>query len=113
MSGDIDSVVQGSVRPSLALTWADSDNAPTDLTGATLSGTIRAYDGTVRNVAGDLVITNAPDGAFRWDLAAADVANAGDFYVQFEANFSVGATPARSVPATWRVIASQMNISGG
>jgi len=107
VQGDIADVVQGSVRPSLALTWANSDDAPFDLTGATLTGTLRGYDGVVRVISGDLVLTSAPGGAFRWDLAAGDVAEAGNFTVEFEAAFLTGPTPAKSVPARWRVIASQ------
>lgn len=108
MANAIDSVVQGSVRPSLQITWADSDGVALDLTNATMSGTIRANaTGTVRAIVGDLTITDAEAGAFRWDMDAADVADAGRFTVQFEATYSVGITPARSVPAAWRVFASQ------
>lgn len=108
MTSAIDSIVQGSVRPSLEITWADSDGVALDLTNATVTGTIRAIaTGVVRAIAGTLTVTDATAGTFRWDLAAADVVDAGRFTVQFEATYSVGITPARSVPAAWRVIASQ------
>ena len=108
MTNAIDSAVQGSVRPSLEITWADEDGVSMNLTNATVTGTIRANaTGAVRAIAGDITVTDAEAGVFRWDLDAADVATAGQFRVQFEATYSVGQTPARSVPAAWRVVASQ------
>lgn len=108
MTNRIDSVVQGSVRPSLEITWANGDDVPMNLTNATVTGTIRSNrTGVVRAIVGDIEIVNAEGGVIRWDLDAADVATAGQYTVLFEAVYSVGSTPARSVPAAWRVIAAQ------
>jgi hypothetical protein len=104
----IDAVAQYSLRPSLALTWADSDGAAFDLTNGTVTGTIRgAADYTTRAIAGTITVTGGSAGTFRWDLAAADVADAGRFTVQFVATWQAGISPAYSVPAAWQVIASQ------
>jgi hypothetical protein len=75
------------------------------LTGATLTGTItnRATDVT-RNITGTLTPTdNAAAGEFRWDFAAGDVSDAGEFDVQFSAAFTPGPSPARTFFARWKV----------
>lgn len=96
--------IQGALRPSLGLTWADDDGAAFDLTGATLSGAIEDQNtGTARAIEGDLVLVDADAGVFRWDYAAADVEDAGRFYVQFTATFGMGQTPAKTQRALWRV----------
>lgn len=107
MAMQLDDGVQGSVAPSYVILWANSDDVPINLTGATLSGTIRDAAGTVRAIAGDLVITDAEAGAFRWDFAPADVADAGHFTVQFVATLPVGPSPALSKKAGWTIEASQ------
>lgn len=96
--------VQGGVRPSLSITWTRDDGTAEDLTGATLSGSIRERaTQTTRPVAGALVVTDGSAGVFRWDLAAGDVAAAGQFDVQFTAAFAAGQTPARSFVERWMV----------
>lgn len=105
---ELDKAVQGAVRPSFAITWADADGVAVDLTGATLTGTIRNLStGVTRAIAGALVITNAVAGVFRWDFAAGDVAEAGRFTVQFNAAYGAGATPGKTFPAAWTIVASQ------
>ena len=108
MTNAIDSAVQGSLRPSLEVVWEDGDGVAMNLTNSSLAGTIRSNStGVVRAIAGVLEIVDAEAGVFRWDLDAADVATAGQFRVQFEATYSIGQTPARSVPTAWRVVSSQ------
>jgi len=97
--------VMGGLRPSQIVTWTRDDGTPEPLTGATLTGTItdRATD-TTRAIAGTLTPTdNAAAGEFRWDYAAGDVAEAGEFDVQFSAAFTPGPSPARTFVARWKV----------
>ena len=99
--------VEGGVRPAQALTWKREDGSAEDLTGATLTGSIRnRATGETRAIAGTLTVTDGPAGAFRWDFAAADVAEAGEFDVQFTAAYTAGATPARTFVERWRVAAA-------
>jgi hypothetical protein len=95
--------VAGAIRPSQVITWADDAGVALNLSGATITGKIRASDGTSRNIAGALSITNAASGIFTWDYAAGDVATAGLFAVQFTAAFASGQTPARSIIESWLV----------
>jgi len=97
--------VQGALRPAQLIRWERDDGTAEPLTGATLTGTItnRATD-TTRNIAGALAPTdNASVGEFRWDFAAGDVSDAGEFDVQFSAAFLAGASPARTFVARWKV----------
>ena len=97
--------VQGAQRPSQLIIWERDDGTVEPLTGATMTGTItnRATDVT-RNIAGTLTPTdNAAAGEFRWDFAAGDVSDAGEFIVQFDAAFSPGPSPARTFDARWKV----------
>jgi hypothetical protein len=50
-----------------------------------------------------LTVTDAPGGTFQWDLAAADVALAGRFQVQFVATYVSNPTPAKTFLAGWLV----------
>lgn len=94
--------VQGALRPSQLITWVDEDGDPLDLTGATITAKI-GRDGTWVSSTGSFVIVDGPSGIFRWDYSVADVATAGGFYVQFNAAFGSGPTPARNYIARWRV----------
>ena len=99
--------VRGGRRPSQLITWQRDGAGVEDLTGATLSGAIRnRATGETRAVAGPLTVTDGAGGVFRWDYAAADVAEAGNFDVQFTAAFTSGQTPARTFVARWSVLAS-------
>jgi hypothetical protein len=92
------------LRPSLTITWAREGGGAEDLTGATLTGWLRnRATGVTRAIAGVLTVTDGAAGAFCWDYAAGDVAEAGAFDVQFNAAFATGATPARSFVARWDV----------
>ena len=96
--------VQGARRPAQAITWKREDGSAEDLTGATLTGHIRnRATGTTRAIAGPLTVTDGTAGVFRWDYAAADVAEAGRFDVQFVAAFTAGLSPARTFVAQWEV----------
>ena len=99
------SAVQGGRRPGQLITWQrESSAAPEDLTDATLTGHIRnRATGTTRAIAGPLTVTDGTAGVFRWDYAAADVAEAGRFDVQFVAAFTAGLSPARTFVAQWEV----------
>ena len=99
--------VEGGVRPAQALTWKREDGSAEDLTGATLTGVIRnRATGETRAIAGALTVADGPAGAFRWDYAAADVAEAGRFDVQFTAAFTAGLSPARTFVEQWTVEAA-------
>lgn len=96
--------VRGARRPAQGITWTREDGNAEDLTGATLTGLLRnRASGQTRAIAGALTVTDPTAGVFRWDYAAADVAEAGAFDVQFDAAFDVGATPARTFVARWDV----------
>ena len=99
--------VEGGVRPAQALTWKREDGSAEDLTGATLTGSIRnRATGTTRAIAGPLTVTDGAAGVFRWDYAAEDVAEAGRFDVQFDAAFTAGLSPARTFVEQWTVEAA-------
>lgn len=96
--------VQGGLRPAQGITWQREDGTAEDLTGATLTGKLRDRStGTERAIAGTLSVTDGSAGAFRWDFAEADVADAGNFDVQFTAEFGAGVTPARTFIERWTV----------
>lgn len=95
--------VQGALRPSQVITWADDDGVALNLTNATLTGKIRNGAGTVRAIAGTLSVTTAASGVFTWEYAAGDVVDAGLFDVQFTAAFPLSPTPARTLWAKWLV----------
>lgn len=96
--------VQGAKRPAQTVTWLREDGSGEDLTGATLTGFLRnRATGERRAIEGALTVTDAEAGAFRWDYAAGDVAEAGAFDVQFNAAFGSGASPARTFVGRWDV----------
>lgn len=102
-------VIQGSLRPSIQITWLRRDSTdPEDLTGATISGTLRLRRSTeLRAIAGDLHVTDGPNGVFQWDLDALDVATPGTYSVQFTATYASGPTPGKTFESDWRVTAAQ------
>lgn len=101
-------VIQGSLRPSLQLTWLRKDTTtPEDLSDATISGTLRLRHSTeLRAIAGALHVTDGPNGVFQWDLDALDVATPGLYAVEFTATYASGPTPGKTFESTWRVSAS-------
>lgn len=102
------SVVQGSLRPSLQITWLRRNTeTPEDLTDATISGTLRLHGSTeLRAIAGALQVIDGPNGVFQWDLDTLDVATPGTYSVEFTAVFASGPTPGKTFGSTWRVTAS-------
>ena len=107
----ITKVAQGSLRPSIYCIWQHADNStPENLTGAALSGWIKDLaTGTVRAIAGDLVVTDGATGAFRWDFAPADVEDEGTFEVQFSATWNSSPTPGRTAVFEWEIANSIMD----
>lgn len=97
--------IQGALRPVQQVTWLDGEGVALDLTDATITGIIRnRASGATRAIAGDLDITQATSGIFTWSYDAADVADAGQFDVQFTATWDAPAlSPARTFTATWAV----------
>lgn len=97
--------IQGALRPTQQITWLDGEGLAVNLTDATISGVIRnRASGAARLVAGDLDITQATHGIFTWTYDEADVADAGQFDVQFTAAWDAPAlSPARTFTATWTV----------
>ena len=97
--------VQGALRPGQMITWKREDGTAEPLAGATLTGVIRSRTaGARRAIAGSLTPTDAAGGVFLWEYAAADVAEAGHFDVQFTASFAAGLSPARSFVERWTVV---------
>jgi len=101
-TGHVADAVEGALRPGQVITWLREDEQPQELTGALLTGTIRSK-GQQRAIDGALLVKDAPGGVFLWLYAAADVAEAGTFDVQFTASFANGRSPARSYSAVWVV----------
>ncbi len=96
--------VAGATRPSQLITWERTGGGVESLTDATITGKLRDRStGTTRAIGGALTVTDGAGGVFRWDYAAADVAAAGTFDVQFTAAYAAGQTPARTFTTQWTV----------
>ncbi len=96
--------VQGATRPPPVIQWTREGAGAEDLSGATLAGKIRSRaTNETRPIAGALTVVDGAAGMLRWDYDAADVAQAGNFDVQFTASFAAGASPARTFVARWVV----------
>lgn len=98
--------IEGAIRPSALITWYQlGTTTPVDLTGATITGTIRDLEtGVVRAIAGDLTVIDGVNGVFRWDYDLDDLVP-GVARVQFTAVFGSNPTPARTFEAGWKVYA--------
>jgi hypothetical protein len=105
---NLTTIAAGSLRPSITQTWTHADNTtPEDLTNASLSGWIKDLaTAEVRAIAGDLVVTDAANGVFRWDFAEADVEDSGQFEVQFSATWNTDPTPGRTIVGDWEIAES-------
>lgn len=80
--------VQGGRYTGQQITWSLDDGTPQDLTGSTLTGTItNQLTGATRAITGTLELVTPASGIFSWSYSAADVAEAGDFWVQFTADY--------------------------
>ena len=107
MSGALADAVKGGLRPPQLIVWEREDGSVEDLTGAGISGSLRSREsGAVRAISGALTVTDGAAGRFLWGYDAADVAEAGEFDVQFNAAFGSGPTPARTFITRWRVRAA-------
>lgn len=79
--------VQHARKRAQTITWKDEDDAAIDLTGATITGIIERA-GVQTAITGALALVTAASGIFSWTYSAADVAQAGAFFVQFRAKYS-------------------------
>lgn len=86
----LQSAIQGSTFTEQEITWTRDDGLAQDLTASTLTGTIRVIHKptTERSITGTLTITDATNGIFTWDYSTADVADCGNFQVQFKADYT-------------------------
>jgi hypothetical protein len=97
------SAVRGARAIVRDLPWQDSEGDPLDLTGATLSGKLHHIDsGLAQPIDGELTIVDAPAGRFTWALGEDDVAVAGDFLVEFDADYG-GGLVEKSMTLAFRV----------
>lgn len=102
----LSNAIKGAKRPSQPITWTrgDASNTPEDLTGATITATIRrAGTTTSEALTGTFVVTDGAAGEFRWDYSSADVAAEGAHQVQFTATFGSNPTPAKTMIEAWFV----------
>jgi hypothetical protein len=92
--------VKGSLRNGQTITWVP----PLDLTGATITATLRdLFDDTERAVAGSLTGTaNDAGGEFHWAYDTADVVRVGSYRVKFLAEFG-DSRPEISFSEDWVV----------
>lgn len=79
--------VQFSRKRSITITWTDDDGAAINLTGSTITGIIERA-GVQTAITGTLALSVAASGIFTWTFSAADVAQAGSFFVMFRAKYS-------------------------
>jgi hypothetical protein len=98
--------VQYARKRTQTITWTDEDGIPVNLTGATLMGIIDRA-GTESLITGTLTVTGATTGVFTWAYSAADVAEAGHYFVQFYARYSADSSlPEISYRHQWHVLPS-------
>lgn len=96
-------VVAGGLRPALTIRWLlGDDGGALDLTGATLTGTIKNKAGVTRSIAGSLSVTDPVNGWLSWAVTAADVVE-GRYKVQLTATFPTGPSPAKTFETDWVV----------
>ena len=95
--------VQGGRWPPQPLVW-EVGGAPVNLSGATLSGTMtNRATGATRAITGQLTPTTPALGEFAWYYSVADVAEWGEFDVEFVATFGEGLTPGKTFLARWSI----------
>jgi hypothetical protein len=102
LTGRLARTIQGSTHTPQQIVWKLQDGTLKDLSGATLTGTIKpTRSDTVRAITGSLTLIEASSGVFEWDYSAEDVETAGNFMVQFKATY--GSESDYSDPAQWTV----------
>ena len=95
--------VKGATYTQQTITWTNVDGLAQNLTGATLSGTIKDVStGVVRAITGTLTLVTPASGIFLWDYSTADVATAGVFEVQFKATYA-GSEYDATIKTGWKV----------
>lgn len=101
--------VAGALAPGQEFPWVYEDQATgamlpiADLTGATISGTLRPRDTRIeRAIAGALSVVDGPAARVRWEYAAADVVG-GYYDVRFKADMPGIPTPHISFWTPWYV----------
>lgn len=99
--------VKNSDHTSILITCQREDGSVVDLTGSTLTGVFKNKVTLVnKNITGTLSLVDAIGGQFRWlhsSGSAGDVANAGNFKVQFTATYG-DSTKEISIPEDWQVV---------
>jgi hypothetical protein len=101
-------VAQGSERPLIVVPYTHADNTTgEDLTGAVITGYLKDLaTSEVRQIVGDIEITDAANGVFEWTPDAQDVATSGTYQVQFSAVFAGEPTPGRTIVYEWEITES-------
>jgi hypothetical protein len=103
----LQTAVVGARHTGQQITWTRTDGTAQNLSGATLTGTIKdVTTGVVTSIAGALSIVTAASGIFSWAYAAGDVDAAGEFEVQFKADYGGGLYDL-SFAEPWLVVAAQ------
>jgi hypothetical protein len=98
----LETAIEGGRHTAQSITFARADDATQNLTGATLSGTIKNIrTGVERAITGTLALGTPASGIFTWTYSAGDLV-AGDYQVQFVATYG-DATVDRSVWSNWTV----------
>jgi hypothetical protein len=83
--------------------WVRGDSTIPDLTGATLTGTIKDRSGNERTIESSrLTVTDATGGRFTWTYNDPEVEIVGSFTVRFKATYGDGSYEL-SDPETWIV----------
>lgn len=97
--------VQHSTKRVETITWEDEGGGAVDLTGSTLTGIIERA-GVQTAITGTLTLVTAASGIFTWTKSAADVAQAGSFFVQFRAKYAADGKSEISYRHKWVVLPS-------
>lgn len=97
--------VQYARKRAQTITWTDKDGLPINLTNATLRARKADSDGAQTAVTGALSVTSGAAGQFTWAYSDEDVAEAGDYLVQFSAAKGDGLLEI-SYQTRWRVLPS-------
>ncbi len=106
----LENAIEGARHTGQQITWTHDDGTAQNLTGATMSGIIRDVPtGVETAITGTLALVTAASGIFTWAYSAADIATAGEYVVQFKADF--GSTFALSHWINWLIEAGPASAS--
>lgn len=96
--------VQGGRWPPQPLVW-EQGGVAANLVGATgITGTMtNRATGVTRAITGTITITDPSRGEFAWYYSVADVAEWGEFDVEFVAAFAEGLTPGKTFLTRWSI----------